>query len=585
MCSTILIILCPYEVICGRDNSTIFDYLVAERSSGEQVMSSFESKKVVHCGLCNYSARRDVMKTRHFPMTHRGKLYIEKGEQQISFKDFQKNVGTSNAQLPALPELPPREAIGDVDNIEKVDTAKENINIEERGAYSISVEATQSKETVSNINPEDKQDLILEEIMKLQKLMINQQKTNLDAGMSNVSNVKEKLVLIQSSKSTEELSMRAGLTMFESQNKLVCDICTHDDLSNDDSVKKLGEFQYDQFSLGDDFRTKSEPREFRNLKTSVVRHFTSPNHLKMSHELSEKHKEDEKNGIYNEVVGMGRARVIYENVKNKCSFAKYESDCLVSALNGEDVGNINHSWMFAEEVVKEVAVTIQTDLKTHFRTPLACTGQLPPVGLATDKMTQKRHTNHLAAFLTPDVDAPLSESFLKPVFADMPVVDKHGGREIAEQMLQIAECYLVDLSEQLQAFNNDGQYFGLNVKKHIFELRKDLIKRKDFILFNWDPSHRNALADKDARKEQKEEKSYFNEVLETVQWTFRNIGYGKHFEEYLAICEELNINPRAPILFSDTRFPQFSYNTLRNFLQVYVGLLHQLEAEDTLKKK
>ena len=116
------------------------------------------------------------MKTRHFPMTHRGKLYIEKGEQQISFKDFQKNVGTSNAQLPALPELPPREAIGDVDNIEKVDTAKENINIEERGAYSISVEATQSKETVSNINPEDKQDLILEEIMKLQKLMINQQK-------------------------------------------------------------------------------------------------------------------------------------------------------------------------------------------------------------------------------------------------------------------------------------------------------------------------------------------------------------------------------------------------------------------------
>ena len=177
-------------------------------------MSSFESKKIVHCGLCNYSARRDVMKTRHFPMTHLWKLYIEKGEQQISFKDFQKNVGTSNAQLPALPELPLREAIGDVDNIEKVDTAKENINIEERGAYSISVEATQSKETVSNINPEDKQDLILEEIMKLQKLMINQQKTNLDAGMSNVSNVKEKLVLIQFLKSTEELSTRAGLTMF-----------------------------------------------------------------------------------------------------------------------------------------------------------------------------------------------------------------------------------------------------------------------------------------------------------------------------------------------------------------------------------
>ena len=89
--------------------------------------------------------------------------------------------------------------------------------------------------------------------------MINQQKNYLDAGMSDVSNVKEKLILIQSSKSTEELRMRAGLTMFESQNKLVCDICSHDDLTNGDSVKKLGEFHYDQFSLGDDFRTKSEP--------------------------------------------------------------------------------------------------------------------------------------------------------------------------------------------------------------------------------------------------------------------------------------------------------------------------------------
>ena len=91
--------------------------------------------------------------------------------------------------------------------------------------------------------------------------------------MSNVSNVKEKLVLIQSSKSTEELSMRAGLTMFESQNKLVCDICTHDNLTNDDSVKKMGEFQYDQFSLGDDFRTKSEPREFRKFKNFCCQAF------------------------------------------------------------------------------------------------------------------------------------------------------------------------------------------------------------------------------------------------------------------------------------------------------------------------
>ena len=140
-------------------------------------------------------------------------------------------------------------------------------------------------------------------------------------------------------------------------------------------------------------------------------------------------------------------------------------------------------------------------------------------------------------------------------------------------MIKIAEAYLLNLEDQLQALNNDGQYVSLNVKKHFFELRKDLVKRKRFLLFNWDPSHRNALADKDARKEVEGQQSYFSDVLQTVQWTFKHIGYGKHYEEYLAICEELNIDPRAPITFSDTRFPQFSYNTLRNFLKVMTALM------------
>ena len=93
-------------------------------------------------------------------------------------------------------------------------------------------------------------------------------------------------------------------------------------------------------------------------------------------------------------------------------------------------------------------------------------------------MTQKRHTNHFAAFLTPDIEAPLSDSFLKPVFIGMPVVTKPSGLDIAEQMLKIAEAYLVDLEEQLQAFNNDGQYFGLNVEKTCLQFEKRLGKEE-----------------------------------------------------------------------------------------------------------
>ena len=64
--------------------------------------------------------------------------------------------------------------------------------------------------------------------------------------------------------------MKAVLTMFESQNKIVCDICSHDDLTNDDSVKKLGEFHYDQFSLGNDLGTKIEPNTKYQILNSLA---------------------------------------------------------------------------------------------------------------------------------------------------------------------------------------------------------------------------------------------------------------------------------------------------------------------------
>ena len=111
-------------------------------------------------------------------------------------------------------------------------------------------------------------------------------------------------------------------------------------------------------------------------------------------------------------------------------------------------------------------------------------------------------------------------------------------------MIKVAESYLADLGEQLQAFNNDGQYFGLNIKKHVFEQREELEHREEFLLFNWDPAHRNALGDKDARDESSGIK-FFNDALLTIQWIFKHVGYGKHYEEYLVLCKDLNIDPQS----------------------------------------
>ena len=93
-----------------------------------------------------------------------------------------------------------------------------------------------------------------------------------------------------------------------------------------------------------------------------------------------------------------------------------------------------------------------------------------PFRLCTDKMTLKHRTNYLSAIITPDPDAPLECDFLNAIYVGMPVVIKHKGHDIMEQMLSIGEKYSENLEEQLQGFNNDGQYAegGLNIKKHFY---------------------------------------------------------------------------------------------------------------------
>ena len=91
-------------------------------------------------------------------------------------------------------------------------------------------------------------------------------------------------------------------------------------------------------------------------------------------------------------------------------------------------------------------------------------------------------------------------------------------------------------------------------------MRSEFVKLQKWIIFNCDPSHVNNLGDKDARKVPAgEEKSNFQKVLDVVQWCFHHITYGKNYEDYLDFCEENKFNPRAPLAFSYTRFPQYCY--------------------------
>ena len=83
----------------------------------------------------------------------------------------------------------------------------------------------------------------------------------------------------------------------------------------------------------------------------------------------------------------------------------------------------------------------------------------------------------------------------------MPITRQYDGLGIAKQMLNTMDQFLADVEEQLQSICNDGQYFHLNIRKHIMEIRKGFKDKSDWILFSHDPAHRINLGSKDASKD------------------------------------------------------------------------------------
>ena len=237
--------------------------------------TSGESKKMVKCGICvpEHEARRDYLQSVHFPKKHPGVGYIEKGERKITF-----GVSTTVA-----PKNTNHDEDTVADNINEyvadLDEYVENLNEndEDLNEDTLQEEVTFGKPAVDVAKDATgaTNDHLMEEIVKLQKMLQENMKMKTEkTEPDNSLKVEEKCDLIQACKTVSELCIRAGLSAFESQGKVICDICTHDDLT-DEASRRLGIFSYDMTNCGEDFSNKSQPREFRNLKKVGVTHYSS----------------------------------------------------------------------------------------------------------------------------------------------------------------------------------------------------------------------------------------------------------------------------------------------------------------------
>ena len=107
--------------------------------------------------------------------------------------------------------------------------------------------------------------------------------------------------------------------------------------------------------------------------------------------------------------------MVYQNIKERCSYAKYSRDVAAADLNGEEVGNRNHGEDFSKNISDDMGTEAKIELTKYFRRVLPCTVELPPVMFTSDKMTMKKKTGHISGGITPDVADPLSDIMMARV--------------------------------------------------------------------------------------------------------------------------------------------------------------------------
>ena len=275
------------------------------------------------------------MKTSHFPKKHPYARYCEKGDNVMKsfFGSSSQTIGSADTSMMSI----------EGEDLEEAETLEESVLIDEAPQSDVFEEAFVRVEMPNNLKRElmDMFEPILqknlEEIvckkldeMKLQEKEIDAKKdSRKDGGNADMISLR-----VKSSRTITDLCTLAGLTVYKSDNQLVCDLC---DEASESATRKAGEFSYDFEEVGTDFSDVNLPKKFRSLKEHVVLHLNSKTHQDAETAQLENDTKESADEVFNYKVGKKLAIMIYSNVKERNSYAKYERDVAQAASNGEEV--------------------------------------------------------------------------------------------------------------------------------------------------------------------------------------------------------------------------------------------------------
>ena len=123
------------------------------------------------------------------------------------------------------------------------------------------------------------------------------------------------------------------------------------------------------------------------------------------------------------------------------------------------MGDVNHSKRFPHDFLKSVSKVVKAKLKLYLKSDMVQTGFKPPVKIVTDKDSYKHRTRQIIALITV---FPQAEDFIQHVYVAHPVVKRHSGKEVAENIHESVKKFT--LPEQYQGGSYDGAYIHDNPK-------------------------------------------------------------------------------------------------------------------------
>ena len=318
----------------------------------------------------------------------------------------------------------------------------------------------------------------------------------------------------------------------------------------------------------DDTTDKLLSRELRNLKTMVKAHLKTKTHLQKQKILKTQTLNMKKRSSRIRMIGLNVFRTRYNGILQARSRIDFETDILKGKMNGEDLGDINHSRRFAKDLDDAIYETMKADIKHNVNKKLSATNQKRPFGLVFDKMTPNKTTGQIHGVIVPVPENPLTQDFLVPLMLDIPTVKDHSAAGLAVSAKEIFNSFGFS-DDMLEGIGVDGEYIKKGVKTKLLELL-DIegwteLDKDRWITAVWEPAHQLELTTKDVRK--LDAFDWLEKQIQIINDVASILNIGKGLEESKVAAEEVNAKFYKLRTLSDTRFAAYFESSIDNFVK------------------